>query len=142
MPYNSIKGVNDINSVNIVGRWTKDVELKFTANKGTAIVRGSIAVPYYSNGEAKADFFNIVIFGKNAENVASYNGFKGNQIAITGELKSDKYEKDGKTHYLTYVRADKVRFLNSKKTDAQQEQQQEDGNIFEGEPVYDGDMPF
>jgi len=87
----------DINQVVLVGRLTRDVELKYT-NTGFAIANLSLAV----NRRVKKDdtwqdegnFFNCVLLGKRAEALAQYL-VKGKQIGIQGELKQDRWEQAG-----------------------------------------------
>ena len=87
----------DINQVVLVGRLTRDVELKYT-NTGFAIANLSLAV----NRRVKKDdtwqdegnFFNCVLLGKRAEGLAQYL-VKGKQIGIQGELKQDRWEQAG-----------------------------------------------
>ena len=87
----------DINQVVLVGRLTRDVELKYT-NTGFAIANLSLAV----NRRVKKDdtwqdegnFFNCVLLGKRAEALAQYR-VKGKQIGIQGELKQDRWEQAG-----------------------------------------------
>ena len=87
----------DINQVVLVGRLTRDVELKYT-NTGFAIANLSLAV----NRRVKRDdtwqdegnFFNCVLIGKRAEGLAQYL-VKGKQIGIQGELRQDRWEQDG-----------------------------------------------
>jgi single-strand DNA-binding protein len=84
----------DINSVSIIGRLTRDAELKFTAGGG-AVCNFSIAVNRRrKNGdqwEDEANFFDIVLFGKQGESLHQYLK-KGKQIAIGGELKQDRWQ--------------------------------------------------
>jgi single-strand DNA-binding protein len=87
----------DINQVVLIGRLTRDVELKYT-NSGFAIANLSLAV----NRRVKRDdtwqdegnFFNCVLIGKRAEALAQYL-VKGKQIGIQGELRQDRWEQDG-----------------------------------------------
>jgi single-strand DNA-binding protein len=107
-----------LNSVNLTGRLTQDPELRYTAS-GTAVANASIAVQRTftnADGEREADFFRVVIFNKQAENVANYLT-KGSLIAVEGRLQSGSYEKDGQKHYTTDVVANAVHFLESKKED-------------------------
>ena len=107
-----------MNNVVIIGRLTRDPEVRYTEAQ-LAIARFSLAVdrPKFGskeNQEATADFINIVVFGKTAENVEKYLN-KGNQIAIQGRLQTGSYvNKDGVKVYTTDVVADRVEFLNTK----------------------------
>ena len=86
-----------MNKVQILGTLVRNVELQY-APIGTAIAKVGIAVNkrYTSNGEKKEEvsYFNCVSFGKTAENINAYF-FKGSRILISGELKEDRWEKDG-----------------------------------------------
>ena len=107
----------NINSVILVGRLTKDPELRYTPS-GTACCQFSLAV---GNGKGKdgeerqASFPNIVVWDKQAENLAKYQK-KGNQIAVDGRLQTRSYENEkGVKVYVTEVVARQIQFLDSKK---------------------------
>ena len=103
-----------LNRVILIGRLTKDPELKFTP-AGKAVVQFTLAVDRFKDNEA--DFINIVVWGKQAENCANYLS-KGSLAAVDGRLQIRNYtNKDGVKVYVTEVIADSVRFLNSKKQD-------------------------
>ncbi|SFP89889.1 single-stranded DNA-binding protein [Salibacterium halotolerans] len=102
-----------INRVVLVGRLTRDPELRYTPN-GIAVVNFGIAVnrPFTNqNGEREADFFNCVAWRKQAENVANYLK-KGSQAGIDGRLQSRKYEnQEGRRVTVVEVQAENVQFL-------------------------------
>lgn len=104
-----------MNKVILIGRLTKDPEMKYIASSGKAVSRFSLAVDRaYSgaNGEKQTDFFNIVTWGKQAENVANYLG-KGSLVAVDGEIQNRSYENDkGEKRYLTEIIASRVQFLS------------------------------
>ena len=87
----------DINQVVLVGRLTRDAELKYT-NTGTAVCKLSLAVNRRrkSNDEwiNEASFFDVVIWGKMGESLSQYL-VKGKQIGVVGELRQNKWEQDG-----------------------------------------------
>lgn len=92
------------NKVILIGRLVANPEL-ITTPKNKQVCRVSVAVNRrYKNaeGERQVDFINLVLWGKLAESLASY-GSKGSLISIDGELRTRKYEKDGKTSYMTEV---------------------------------------
>lgn len=99
-----------MNSVALVGRLTRDPDLRYTPSQ-LAVARFSIAVnrPFSKNNEA--DFINIVVFGKSAENCGTYLK-KGSQVGVTGRIQTGSYEKDGRRVYTTDVVADRVEFLS------------------------------
>ncbi len=104
-----------MNKVFLIGRLTRDPELRYTSDN-TATARFSLAVDRnYSNqnGEREADFINIVVFGKQAENVQKYLT-KGSQVAIDGRIQTGSYEKDGVRRYTTDVIAQSVQFLDTR----------------------------
>lgn len=139
-----------MNRVVLVGRLTRDPELRYTPS-GNAVANGNIAVnrPYKNqNGETEADFINFVVWRKAAENLANYTK-KGSLIGIDGRIQTRSYEgQDGKTVYVTEVLAENIQFLESKK-DGKSKQQQRIDNINQNLQqnaqkidVDDSDLPF
>lgn len=122
-----------MNTVQLVGRLTRDVELKFTAS-GTATGSFNLAVNRnFTNqqGEREADFINCVIWRKAAENLANWTR-KGSLIAIDGRLQTRSYEnRNGQKVYVTEVVVNNFDLLESKETTnnraAQQYSQQQQG---------------
>ena len=106
-----------LNKVCLTGRLTKDPELKYLQN-GTAVTTFTLAVDRTfknKNGKREADFINIVVWRKQAENVANYT-HKGSLVAVAGRIQTRSYEgKDGQRRYITEVVAEEVHFLDSKK---------------------------
>lgn len=105
-----------INRVVLVGRLTKDIELRYTPN-GVAVANFTLAVNRtFTNaqGEREADFINVVTFKKTAENAANYLS-KGSLAGIDGRIQTRNYENnEGKRVYVTEVMADSVQFLDSR----------------------------
>lgn len=105
-----------MNKVFLIGRLTADPELRYT-NNNLPVASFSLAVNrnfQNQSGEREADFINIVVWRKQAENVKNYIG-KGSQVAIDGRIQTRNYEgEDGKKRYITEVVADNVQFLDSK----------------------------
>ena len=110
-----------MNSVNLIGRITRDLELKYIQGSGTAVTKFSIAVDkglskdkkqeMEAKGQPTADFINIVVWGKQAESCANYLA-KGRLVGIEGRIQTGSYEdKDGKKVYTTEVNASRVHFL-------------------------------
>ena len=107
--------MSDINVVVLVGRLTRDSELKYTPS-GFAICRFSIAV----NRSKKQDegwvdephYFDIEFYGKSAEGLSKYL-LKGRQVAVQGELRQDRWEKDGQQRSKVVVVASTIRPLGS-----------------------------
>lgn len=110
-----------INRVVLIGRLTKDVEVRYTQS-GVAVGTFSLAVnrPFTNaSGEREADFINGVIWRKAAENFANFT-HKGALVAIEGRLQTRNYEDgNGKRVYVTEVVADNFSLLE-KKSDGQQ----------------------
>ena len=100
----------------LLGRITKDLELKQTPN-GTSVLAFTVAVERnYSKGEDKqSDFINCVAWKEKAEFISKYFG-KGRMIAIEGNLRTRAYDdKNGVKHYVTEVYVDNVSFTGEKK---------------------------
>ena len=111
-----------INRVVLVGRLTKDVDLKYTPS-GVAMARFTLAVNRtFSNqqGEREADFINCLVWRKQAENAANYLN-KGILCGVEGRIQTGSYEgQDGKRVYTTDVVADSVQFLEPRNGQATQ----------------------
>lgn len=112
-----------LNRIVLIGRLTKDPELRYTQS-GKAVCTFTLAVdrPYLANnGNREADFINIVVWNKTAENCAQYLA-KGKLAAVDGRLQIRSYDgQDGQRRYVTEVIADNVRFLSPKSEGSQQE---------------------
>lgn len=110
-----------MNKVIIIGRNTKDIELKQTGS-GTSAVEFSIAVKRTyknANGENESDFFNCVAFSKLAETISKYVK-KGDQVGIEGRLQTRNYtNREGKKIYVTEIIVENVEFLQTKKQEEQ-----------------------
>lgn len=106
-----------MNKVILIGRLTKDVELRYTQTNNTAVASFSLAVnrKFVKTGEERqADFFNIIAWNKLAENISKYL-FKGNQVAISGRLETRSWDdQNGQKHYVTEVIAEEIDFIGSK----------------------------
>lgn len=110
-----------MNNVVLIGRLTKDPELRYLPNTGTAVSNFTLAVDRnlskekrieaQEKGQAEADFIRIVAWGKLAENVANFTN-KGRLVAVNGRIQTGNYvDKDGKRVYTTEVFANNVEFL-------------------------------
>ena len=126
-----------MNKAILIGRLTKDPELKMTENTKREVCQFTMAVnrPYTNeDGERKADFINCVVWDKLAENLAKYQK-KGNQIAVEGRIQTRNYDdKDGKKVYVTEVVAEEAYFADSKREGEAM------GNPFGGNQI--ADAPF
>ena len=105
-----------MNNVVLVGRLTKDPELRYTSSN-IAVASFTLAVDrgYTSpNGERQADFLNIVVWRKPAENVKKFLT-KGSQVAVDGSIQTRSYDdQNGQKRYITEILANSVEFLGSK----------------------------
>ena len=105
-----------MNKVFLIGRLTRDPELRYTSSN-IATASFSLAVDRNftnQNGEREADFINIVVWRKQAENVKNYLT-KGSQVAIDGRIQTRSYDgQDGQKRYVTEVVADNVQFLGTR----------------------------
>ena len=112
-----------LNRIVLIGRLTKDPELRFTPN-GKAVCSFTLAVdrPYVGqDGNRETDFINIVVWNKLGENCAQYLA-KGKMAAVDGRLQIRHYDgSDGQRRYVTEVIADNVRFLTPKSEGGQRE---------------------
>jgi single-strand DNA-binding protein len=103
-----------MNQVELIGRLTRDPDVRYTAQSQTAVARFSLAIDRGKNSKGEdqgADFPSIVCFGKTAELVDKYLG-KGRLVGITGRLQTGSYEKEGRKIYTTDVVAERVEFLD------------------------------
>ena len=111
-----------INRTVLIGRLTKDVELRHTA-KGDAVASFTVAVNRQftnSQGEREADFINCVMWRKAAENFAKYT-HKGSLVGIEGRIQTRSYEnQQGQRVYVTEIVADNFSLLDSKPKGNQQ----------------------
>lgn len=137
-----------LNSVVLVGRLTKDPELRYTPSN-QAVATFSLAVNRRfknQNGEREADFINCVIWRQQAENLANW-GKKGALIGITGRIQTRNYEnQQGQRVYVTEVVADNFQLLEFNKQNNQGHSQENSQPDFsrQAEPmnILDSDLPF
>lgn len=110
-----------MNNVILIGRLIKDVELRYTQSSNATYARFTIAVDRQmskdkkqeaeANGQPTADFINIVVWGKQAENCQRYLQ-KGRNVAIQGRIQSGSYTaQDGTRKFVTEVWAERVQFI-------------------------------
>lgn len=126
-----------INRSVLVGRLTKDVDLRYTPS-GAAVAKFTLAVNriYKKDGQPDADFINCTVWQKQAENAANFLK-KGSLAGVEGRITTGSYEgQDGKRVYTTEVTCDSVQFLEPKGT--QGNEKESNGSI----EVSDDDMPF
>ena len=106
-----------MNKVILIGRVTKDIELK-TTTSGKSVASFTLAVNKErknADGNYDADFISCVAYGQQAETISKYVG-KGDKFGVFGRINTRNYEKqDGSKVYITEVIADSFEFLESKK---------------------------
>ena len=101
-----------MNKVVLIGRFTKDPELRYAAGSGTAVTRFTIAVNRQFKKD-EADFINCVAWNKTAETIAQYFT-KGRPIAIVGHMQTGSYDaQDGTKRYTTDVAVESFEFIGS-----------------------------
>lgn len=146
-----------MNNVSLIGRLTRDPELRYIPNSGTAVCNFSLAIDkavskekkqeMESKGQPTADFINIVVWGRMGEVAAQYL-VKGRLVGVTGRLQSGRYEKDGITRYTTDVVAQNVEFLewgdgdNRNDSDSSSNSQDDYSGIEGFHPAGNDDIPF
>lgn len=106
-----------MNKVVLIGRLTKDVELRYTQASNLPVASFCLAVnrKFAKVGEERqADFFNIIAWNKLAENISKYLS-KGNQVAISGRLETRSWDDEkGQKHYVTEIIAEEVDFIETR----------------------------
>ncbi|MEI7885275.1 MAG: single-stranded DNA-binding protein [Clostridia bacterium] len=134
-----------LNKIILIGRLTRDPELRYTSS-GLAVANFTVAVdrPYKNQqGEKETDFIRVVVWRKQAENVANYLS-KGRLVAVEGSLQIRNYEgQDGGKKQSTEVLADSVQFLESKTKPVTAENPGVSNyDDFQAPPEYTEDLPF
>ena len=140
-----------MNSIVLIGRITKDLELRTTESQ-KAVCNFTLAVNRI--GGEQADFINVAVWGQQAENLHKYQS-KGSLIAVSGALRVDNYEVDGQKRYNTYVLANNVEYLSSKNAnneapgerlpninEIKKDPFEEMGINVQNMPIDDEDLPF
>ena len=147
-----------MNNVNLIGRLTRDADLKYTPS-GIAVARFTLAVQrsyFNSQNEREVDFISCVAWRKVAENLANYT-MKGSLVGLTGRIQTRNYENsEGKKVYVTEIVAESVQFLsssqnrNNNQTNTNANNTNQNQNPYDdpftnyGEPIdiKDEDLPF
>ena len=135
-----------MNKVCLIGRLTKDIELK-TTQSNVKVANFTLAVNrrFVKEGqEQTADFINIIAWGKIAEFCDKYFG-KGQQIGISGRIQTRTWDDDqGKKHYVTEVVAEEVDFADGKRTNQQSDapNNKSSENSFDNFSIVDEPLPF
>ena len=133
-----------MNHVVLIGRLTKEPELRFTQN-GSPHCTFTLAVDRISgkDTEKTADFINCQVWGAKAENLAKYMA-KGRQIAVEGSIRVDSSEKNGQRQWYTKVNAFRIEYLSGAKEGGKQEKQPKltDDDFGQEVSFSDEDLPF
>jgi single-strand DNA-binding protein len=133
-----------MNKVILMGRLTKDPELRYTSNNNTAVCSFSLAVErrFSKPGEErKADFFNIVAWRNQAEFCSKYFT-KGLRVAVVGNLQNRSWDdNEGKKHNITEIIADEVYFADGRKNDGGTSFRPSGPASFSGESQAEGYFP-
>ncbi|AAM99467.1 TPA: single-stranded DNA-binding protein [Streptococcus agalactiae] len=137
-----------INNIVLVGRMTKDAELRYTPSN-QAVATFSLAVNRNfknQSGEREADFINCVIWRQQAENLANW-AKKGALVGITGRIQTRNYEnQQGQRIYVTEVVAENFQLLESRNSQQQTNQSGNSSNSYFGNAnkmdISDDDLPF
>lgn len=113
-----------LNNVVLLGRLTRNVEVRYTSNE-KAVGNFTLAIQRRyknANGEYDTDFIDCTIFGKTAETLSKYSK-KGDLIGVEGNLQKRVYEdKEKKKHYVTEVMIDNITFLPKQKQETKEEE--------------------
>ena len=128
-----------MNTVILIGRLTKDPEIRVISQSETTVANFTLAVDRPTAKEKTADFIRIVCFGKTAELCERFLT-KGRQVAVHGRIQTGSYKtQSGETRYTTEVVAERVEFLGSKGDSSTKEM---DSSIPDGFSELDDDVPF
>lgn len=131
-----------MNSVVLIGRLTRDPEVRYTSGTQTAVCTFTVAIdrPVKKDEKKQADFPRVICFGKQAENCERFLA-KGRLVGVQGRIQTGSYtNKDGATVYTTDVVADRVEFLEW--GDRQGARPEYNEPIPEGFAAMDEDVPF
>lgn len=132
----------------LMGRLTKDPEIRYTQTNNTMVASFTLAVKrrFAKEGEQQADFINTIAWGKTAEFVSKYFK-KGQQVGVIGRIQTRNWDDEqGQKHYVTEVVAEEVYFADSKKEENNEfDYNQNNGfsyNSVDVMPEDDDDLPF
>lgn len=130
-----------INTVSLTGRLTNDINVRETKNSQV----GNFTIAVQRNfGEKEADFIQVTVFNKVAENMKKFTS-KGDLVGVVGRLQTSNYEKDGQTIYVTQVVSNDITFLetkNSKDTTSEEVTEEIPTNETERIEITDEPLPF
>ena len=140
-----------MNNVVLIGRLTRDPELRYIPVSGTAVSTFTLAVDkglskdkkqeMESKNQPTADFVRIVVWGKMGENCANYLA-KGRLVGVQGRIQTSNYDKDGTKVYVTDVVASNVEFLEWGDKQDNNNNNSDFGNMNGFTPTDSDDIPF
>ena len=134
-----------MNNVVLVGRLTKDVDLRYIQGTGTPVANFAIAVNREfagKDGKKEVDFIDIQVWGKGAENCANYIG-KGSLVGVQGSIRIDTYQsQEGETRKATKVNANRVQFLDTKKDNQENKSNSNTLEFEEFQEIDEDEIPF
>ena len=130
-----------MNKVVLMGRLTKDPELRFAAGSGKGVCRFTVAINRQFKRD-ESDFINCVAFGKPGETISEHFA-KGNRIALTGNIRTGSYEaQDGTKRYTTDVVVESFEFIETKNSTSSNDDSFGACIPDDVVPETDGEMPF
>lgn len=130
-----------MNKVVLMGRLTKNPELRFAAGSGKGVCRFTVAINRQFKRD-ESDFINCVAFGKPGETISEHFA-KGNRIALTGNIRTGSYEaQDGTKRYTTDVVVESFEFIEAKNSTSSNDDSFGAGIPNDVVPEDDGEMPF
>ena len=134
-----------MNQVILIGRLTRDPELRYISGSGTPVAQFGIAVDREfvgKDGKKETDFIDIQVWGKSAENCTNYIG-KGSLVGIQGSLRIDNYKNEaGENRRAVRVNATRVQFLDNRKNNNQQQFVPVGLDTEEFDAINDPEIPF
>ena len=134
-----------MNQVILIGRLTRDPELRYISGSGTPVAQFGIAVDREfvgKDGKKETDFIDIQVWGKSAENCTNYIG-KGSLVGIQGSLRIDNYKNEaGENRRAVRVNATRVQFLDNRKNNSQQQFIPVGLDTGEFDAINDPEIPF
>lgn len=127
-----------LNHIVLIGRLTKDPELRYTPTNGVAVASFTLAVNRRFSQQREADFIPIVVWKVQAENCAKYLG-KGSLVAVEGRLQIRSYEdREGQRRTVAEVVAESVQFLDAK----EKRSQGDSSPVLDDSMIGEDDVPF
>lgn len=133
-----------MNSVCLIGRLTKDPELKTTSSgKPMSVFTLAVQRSYLKDGQPDADFIRCVAWGNNAENLCQYMR-QGSMVAVVGRIQTSNFEnRDGSRSYIVQVVCDTVQFLEKKEKREDRHEMEEPSRIpYAPFGIDSDDLPF